>query len=214
MKEYKRKFIDYVLKKQILQFGEFTLKSGRISPYFFNAGLFNEGRDLAFLGSIYAAKLIDTKVYFNLLFGPAYKGIPIAITTAISLAVDHHRNVTYCFNRKENKNYGEGGILVGSQLQGKIIIVVDDVITSGKAIRESMDIIVNHNATPAGVLIALNRQEKGSDDISAIKELERDYHCRVMNIINIQDLIYYITITSKMKENLSALLAYQKQYCI
>jgi orotate phosphoribosyltransferase len=167
MKAYQREFIEFALNKQVLKFGEFTLKSGRISPYFFNAGLFNTGRDLALLGRFYAEALIDSGIDFDLVFGPAYKGIPIATTTVVALAEQHERDVPYCFNRKEAKDHGEGGTLVGSPLQGKVMLV-DDVITAGTAIRESMEIINANNASLAGVLISLDRQERGRADISAI----------------------------------------------
>ena len=160
MKDYQREFIEFALSKQVLRFGEFTLKSGRTSPYFFNAGLFNTGRDLARLGRFYAAALQDSGIDYNLLFGPAYKGIPIATTTAVALADSYDIDMPYCFNRKEAKTHGEGGSLVGSALEGKVMLV-DDVITAGTAIRESMEIIQAHGAELSGVLIALDRQEKG-----------------------------------------------------
>lgn len=213
MKEYQRKFIEYALNKQVLKFGEFTLKSGRISPYFFNAGLFNTGRDLAFLGRVYAAALMDSGVSFDVLFGPAYKGIPIATTTAVALAEQHQRDVPYCFNRKEAKDHCEGGMLVGSPLQGKVMLV-DDVITAGTAIRESMAIIAAHQATLAGVMISLDRQEKGRGEISAIQEVERDYHCRVLAIITLADLIAYLEEKGEMAAPLAAVRAYQQQYGI
>lgn len=213
MKEYQRKFIEYALNKQVLKFGEFTLKSGRISPYFFNAGLFNTGRDLAFLGRVYAAALVDSGVPFDLLFGPAYKGIPIATTTAVALAEQHQRDVPYCFNRKEAKDHGEGGTLVGSPLQGKVMLV-DDVITAGTAIRESMAIIAAHQAPLAGVMISLDRQEKGRGEISAIQEVERDYHCKVLAIITLADLIAYLEEKGEMADHLAAVRAYQQQYGI
>lgn len=191
MKAYQRQFIEFALNKQVLKFGEFTLKSGRTSPYFFNAGLFNTGRDLALLGRFYAEALIDSGIEFDLLFGPAYKGIPIATTTAVALAEHHDRDVPYCFNRKEAKTHGEGGTLVGSPLQGRVMLV-DDVITAGTAIRESMEIIGAGGATLAGVLISLDRQERGRADISAIQEVERDYHCKVISIVTLKDLIVYL----------------------
>ena len=160
MKDYQKEFIEFALEKQVLKFGEFTLKSGRTSPYFFNAGLFNTGRDLARLGRFYAAALEDAGIDYDVLFGPAYKGIPIATTTAVALADHHDKDVPYCFNRKEKKAHGEGGTLVGSELKGKIMLV-DDVITAGTAIRESMEIIADNGADLIGVLIALDRQEKG-----------------------------------------------------
>ncbi|ECF0472367.1 orotate phosphoribosyltransferase, partial [Salmonella enterica subsp. enterica] len=170
MKAYQRHFIELALAKNVLKFGEFTLKSGRVSPYFFNAGLFNTGRDLALLGQFYAQTLIDNHVPCDVLFGPAYKGIPIATTTAVALVEHHGMDVPYCFNRKEAKDHGEGGTLVGSPLTGNVVIV-DDVITAGTAIRESMEIIKQHDATLSGVLLSLDRQEKGRGSLSAIQEL-------------------------------------------
>src|SRR5471032_2064114 len=164
MKDYQRQFIEFALNKQVLKFGEFTLKSGRISPYFFNAGLFNSGRDLALLGRFYAAALMDSGIDFDLVFAPAYKGIPIATTTVVAMAEHYERDVPYCFNRKEAKDHGEGGSLVGSPLQGNVVLV-DDVITAGTAIRESMEIIAANHAKFAGVLIALDRGEKGRGEI-------------------------------------------------
>ena len=213
MKAWQRQFIEFALNKQVLKFGEFTLKSGRISPYFFNAGLFNSGRDLALLGRFYAQALADAAIDFDLLFGPAYKGIPIATTTAVALADHHDRDVPYCFNRKEAKDHGEGGLLVGSPLQGKIMLV-DDVITAGTAIRESMEIIAANGATLAGVLISLDRQERGRGDISAIQEVERDYKCKVTALITLTDLIDYLQEKPEMADHLAAVRRYQQEYGI
>ncbi len=213
MKPYQRQFIEFALNKQVLKFGEFTLKSGRTSPYFFNAGLFNTGRDLALLGRFYAAALMDSGIDFDLLFGPAYKGIPIATTTAVALAEHHERDVPYCFNRKEAKTHGEGGNLVGSALQGRVMLV-DDVITAGTAIRESMEIIAANAATLAGVLISLDRQERGRGEISAIQEVERDYHCKVISIITLKDLITYLEEKPEMAANLAAVQEYRDRYGI
>ncbi|WCG82994.1 orotate phosphoribosyltransferase [Pectobacterium sp. A5351] len=213
MKAYQRQFIEFALSKQVLKFGEFTLKSGRISPYFFNAGLFNTGRDLALLGRFYAEALVDSGVEFDLLFGPAYKGIPIATTAAVALAEHHDRDLPYCFNRKEAKDHGEGGSLVGSPLQGRVMLV-DDVITAGTAIRESMAIISAHGATLAGVMIALDRQERGRADLSAIQEVERDYQCKVISIITLKDLITYLAEKPDMAAHLDAVKAYREQYGI
>lgn len=213
MKSWQREFIEFALAKQVLKFGEFTLKSGRKSPYFFNAGLFNTGRDLARLGRFYAQALVDSGIDFDLVFGPAYKGIPIATTTAVALADHHNQDHPYCFNRKEAKDHGEGGLLVGSPLQGRIMLV-DDVITAGTAIRESMEIIAAHQATLAGVLISLDRQERGRGDISAIQEVERDYQCQVISIITLNDLISYLEEKPEMAEHLSAVKAYREQYGI
>ena len=191
MKDYQREFIEFALTKQVLRFGEFTLKSGRTSPYFFNAGLFNTGRDLARLGRFYAQALADSTIEFDLLFGPAYKGIPIATTTAVALADHHDMDIPYCFNRKEAKKHGEGGSLVGSPLEGKIMLV-DDVITAGTAIRESMEIIKTHGAELSGVLIALDRQEKGQGELSAIQEVERDFATQVIAIVTLADVVTYL----------------------
>ncbi|MFP1743609.1 orotate phosphoribosyltransferase [Lonsdalea quercina] len=211
MKAYQRQFIEFALSKQVLKFGEFTLKSGRTSPYFFNAGLFNTGRDLALLGRFYAAALMDAAIEFDVLFGPAYKGIPIATTTAVALAEHHDRDLPYCFNRKEAKDHGEGGSLVGSPLAGRIMLV-DDVITAGTAIRESMDIISAQGASLAGVLIALDRQERGRGELSAIQEVERDYTCKVISIITLKDLITYLQEKPEMAEHLAAVQTYRDRY--
>ncbi|MCF2849443.1 orotate phosphoribosyltransferase [Pseudoalteromonas sp. ACER1] len=213
MKDYQKEFIEFALEKQVLKFGEFTLKSGRTSPYFFNAGLFNTGRDLARLGRFYAAALEDAGIDYDVLFGPAYKGIPIATTTAVALADHHNKDVPYCFNRKEKKAHGEGGTLVGSELKGKIMLV-DDVITAGTAIRESMEIIADNGADLSGVLIALDRQEKGKAELSAIQEVERDFGTKVISIVKLADLISYLEAKGTMDEHLAAVKAYRDQYGI
>ncbi|GHY25151.1 orotate phosphoribosyltransferase [Vibrio cholerae] len=213
MKAYQREFIEFALEKQVLKFGEFTLKSGRKSPYFFNAGLFNTGRDLARLGRFYAAALVDSGIEFDVLFGPAYKGIPIATTTAVALADHHDVDTPYCFNRKEAKNHGEGGNLVGSKLEGRIMLV-DDVITAGTAIRESMELIQANKADLAGVLVAIDRQEKGKGELSAIQEVERDFGCAVISIVSLTDLITYLEQQGNNTEHLEAVKAYRAQYGI
>ncbi|MBE0376523.1 MULTISPECIES: orotate phosphoribosyltransferase [Pseudoalteromonas] len=213
MKDYQIEFIEFALEKQVLKFGEFTLKSGRTSPYFFNAGLFNTGRDLARLGRFYAAALEDAAIDYDVLFGPAYKGIPIATTTAVALADHHDKDVPYCFNRKEKKAHGEGGTLVGSELKGKIMLV-DDVITAGTAIRESMEIIAQNGADLSGVLIALDRQEKGKAELSAIQEVERDFGTKVVSIVKLADLISYLETKGTMNEHLASVKAYREQYGI
>ncbi|HGH6027470.1 TPA: orotate phosphoribosyltransferase [Vibrio mimicus] len=213
MKAYQREFIEFALEKQVLKFGEFTLKSGRKSPYFFNAGLFNTGRDLARLGRFYAAALVDSGIEFDVLFGPAYKGIPIATTTAVALADHHDVDTPYCFNRKEAKNHGEGGNLVGSKLEGRIMLV-DDVITAGTAIRESMELIQANNADLAGVLVAIDRQEKGKGELSAIQEVERDFGCAVISIVSLTDLITYLEQQGNNTGHLEAVKAYRAQYGI
>lgn len=213
MKAYQREFIEFALERQVLRFGEFTLKSGRTSPYFFNAGLFNRGSDLAKLGRFYAAALVDAGIDFDLLFGPAYKGIPIATTTAVALADQHDMDLPYSFNRKEKKDHGEGGNLVGAELTGKVMLV-DDVITAGTAIRESMEIIAQNDAELAGVLIALDRQEKGKGELSAIQEVERDFGCAVVSIITLTDLISYLAQQPGRETELAAVRAYREQYGI
>ncbi|HGS5287711.1 TPA: orotate phosphoribosyltransferase [Vibrio parahaemolyticus] len=213
MKAYQREFIEFALEKEVLKFGEFTLKSGRKSPYFFNAGLFNTGRDLARLGRFYAAALADSGIEFDVLFGPAYKGIPIATTTAVALADHHDIDTPYCFNRKEAKNHGEGGNLVGSALEGRIMLV-DDVITAGTAIRESMEIIKANGADLAGVLVAIDRQEKGKGELSAIQEVERDFGCAVISIVSLGDLITYLEEKGNATEHLEAVQAYRAEYGI
>ncbi len=213
MKAYQREFIEFALEKQVLKFGEFTLKSGRKSPYFFNAGLFNTGRDLARLGRFYAAALVDSGIEYDVLFGPAYKGIPIATTTAVALADHHDVDTPYCFNRKEAKDHGEGGSLVGSALEGRIMLV-DDVITAGTAIRESMEIIKSNGADLAGVLVAIDRQEKGKGELSAIQEVERDFGCAVISIVSLTDLVTYLEEKGTNSEHLEAVKAYRAEYGI
>ena len=213
MKDYQREFIEFALAKQVLRFGEFTLKSGRTSPYFFNAGLFNTGGDLAKLGRFYASALVDSGIDFELLFGPAYKGIPIATTTAVALADHHDIDMPYCFNRKEAKSHGEGGNLVGSALAGKVMLV-DDVITAGTAIRESMEIIKAQGAILSGVLIALDRQEKGQGELSAIQEVERDFDTQVISIITLADLITYLEDKPGMEQDLKNIKQYREDFGI
>lgn len=211
MKQFQIDFIEFALSRQVLKFGSFTLKSGRTSPYFFNAGLFNTGGDLARLGRFYAAALEDAGVEFDLLFGPAYNGIPIATTTAVALFDQYGKDVPYCFNRKEAKTHGEGGNLVGSPLQGKVMLV-DDVITAGTAIRESMQLIQAQGASLSGVLIALDRQEKGQGELSAIQEVERDFGTQVVSIICLNDLINYLQGKPELAQYLEAVSAYRAQY--
>lgn len=211
MKAYQREFIEFALDKKVLKFGEFTLKSGRKSPYFFNAGLFNTGRDLARLGRFYAAALTDSKIEFDLLFGPAYKGIPIATTTAVALADHYELDIPYCFNRKEAKDHGEGGSLVGSPLEGRVMLV-DDVITAGTAIRESMEIIQANGAKLAGVLVAIDRQEKGKSELSAIQEVERDFSCSIISIISLSDLITYLEEQGTNSAQLAAVKKYREEF--
>jgi len=213
MQDYQREFIEFAIEQNVLRFGEFTLKSGRISPYFFNAGLFNSGVALAKLGRFYAAAIEQAGVPFDVLLGPAYKGIPLATTTAVALADHHNRDVPYVFNRKEAKTHGEGGNLVGAPLEGGVMII-DDVITAGTAIREVMEIIEQAGAKPAATVIALNRQEKGKGELSAIQEVERDYNMPVISIVSLNDLIEYLEEKGDKTEEVKAIRAYREQYGI
>ena len=213
MQAYQRDFIRFAIERGVLRFGEFTLKSGRTSPYFFNAGLFNTGSALAQLGRFYAAAVVDSGIDFDVIFGPAYKGIPLAAATAISLAEHHQRDLPWCFNRKEVKDHGEGGTLVGSPLTGRVLIV-DDVITAGTAIREVMQIIRGEGAEAAGVLIALNRQERGQGQLSAIQEVERDYGMPVVSIVSLTQVLEFLAQDEQLKRHLPAVEAYRDQYGI
>lgn len=211
MQSYKYDFIEFALSRNVLKFGEFTLKSGRVSPYFFNAGLFNTGRDLAKLGEYYAQAIQASQVEYDVLFGPAYKGIPIATTVAVALANQFNVDKPCCFNRKEAKDHGEGGNLIGAPLKGQILLV-DDVITAGTAIRESMEIIEANHAQLAGVFIALNRKEKGKGELSAIQEVERDYGCSVLSIVDFDDLISFIEKSEQYAPYLPKMREYREKY--
>lgn len=212
MQQYQKDFVDFMLETGALKFGEFTLKSGRVSPYFFNAGLFNQGKHLSQLGQFYAQAIETSGIQFDVLFGPAYKGIPLATATAIALNDSFNRNVPYSFNRKEAKDHGEGGNIVGHPLEGDILII-DDVITAGTAIREAQDIIAATGATTKGVIVALDRQEKGKGELSAIQEVEQNLGIFVASIINLSHLITYLK-----GQNDAALIdkieAYREQYGI
>lgn len=211
MQDYKIEFIRFALSRHVLRFGEFTLKSGRISPYFFNAGLFNTGADLARLGEFYAKAIQANGLEYDVIFGPAYKGIPIGTTVSVALFNQFGLDKPVCFNRKETKDHGEGGNLIGSPLQGKVLLV-DDVITAGTAIREAMDIISANNASLSDVVIALNRKEKGKGELSAIQEVERDYQCNVLSIIDLDDLMKFIEQDNQYRQYLPAMKAYREQY--
>lgn len=211
MQDYQKEFLDFALDVDVLRFGEFTLKSGRISPYFFNAGLFNTGAALARLGRYYAQTIVDSGIEFDLLYGPAYKGIPLAAVTCAALADHHNIDLPYAFNRKEAKDHGEGGTIVGSPLKGRILII-DDVISAGTSVRESVDIIKAHDAEPAGVVIALDRQEKGQGEKSAIQEVQQDYGMPVTAIVTLADLITYLTEKSDTDKALTRIQAYRDQY--
>ncbi|MDB4542802.1 orotate phosphoribosyltransferase [bacterium] len=194
MQAYQTEFIELARQCNVLKFGEFTLKSGRISPYFFNAGLFSTGRALAILGRCYARKIVESGVQFDVLLGPAYKGIPLAAATAVALADHHGLDVPFAYNRKEAKTHGEGGVLVGASLQGRIL-VIDDVITAGTAVREVIAMIAEAGAELAGVAIGLNRQERGAGELSAIQEVEQAYAVPVLSIIDMGHIIDYLEAT-------------------
>ena len=213
LKRYQEEFIEFAIEQKVLQFGEFELKSGRKSPYFFNAGGFNRGATLGKLGEYYAQALIDSGVEADLLFGPAYKGIPLVTTTAVALANKFDRDLPYVFNRKEKKEHGEGGSLVGAPLEGRVVIV-DDVITAGTAIREVMSIISASEATPVAVMVAIDRQEKGKGALSAIQEVERDYNVKVISIVNLGDIMAYLRAQAMDEEQLDKMARYQAEFGI
>lgn len=212
MDAYQQRFIELAIQRKALCFGEYTLKSGRISPYFFNAGLFSSGAALAELGRCYANAIIDSGIEFDVLFGPAYKGIPLAAVTATALADEFGRDVPFTYNRKEAKDHGEGGLMVGAPLQGRVL-VIDDVITAGTAIREVMAIIADHGATPAGVVIGLNRQERGQGELSAIQEVEKTYGVPVASIVNLQQVIDYLRDQGEM-DRVDKMEDYRREYGI
>lgn len=208
---YQRRFIEYALQTEVLRFGRFTLKSGRVSPYFFNAGQFNTGAHLAALGGFYAAAAVDCGVDFDMLFGPAYKGIPLASATAVQLAEQYGRDVPWAFNRKEIKDHGEGGYFVGAQPAGRLLII-DDVITAGTAIREVMDVIEHTGAHAAGVLISVDRQERGNGATSAIADVEREFGIGVHAIVTMDDIIEYMRASPDYHEYVDSMLAYRHQF--
>ncbi|HRD65049.1 MAG TPA: orotate phosphoribosyltransferase [Candidatus Competibacter sp.] len=211
MRDYQRDFLDFAIGRGVLRFGEFKLKSGRLSPYFFNAGLFDSGAALARLGRCYAAAIVDAGLAFDVLFGPAYKGIPLVATVAVALAGQYGRDVPWCFNRKEAKDHGEGGMIVGAPLKGRVLIV-DDVITAGTAIRETMQILAACDATPAGVLIALDRRERGQGELSAVQEVERAHDISVTSIVNLDDVVAYLAERPDYAEQLEKMRDYRASY--
>lgn len=211
MKQYQHDFIEFSLKTGVLKFGNFTLKSGRQSPYFFNSGLFNSGASLAQLGRFYAQRIVDSGVAFDVLFGPAYKGIPLASSTAIALADQQQIDMPYAFNRKEAKDHGEGGQLVGAPLNGKVLII-DDVISAGTSVGESVSMIRAAGAEPAGVIIALDRQERGNTELSAIAQVENDYGIPVISIICLTDLLQYLDEQTELQAHHDAVAAYRAEY--
>ena len=212
MEQYQNDFVDFMLEIGALKFGEFTLKSGRVSPYFFNAGQFNQGNHLSQLGQFYAQAIEASGIKFDVLFGPAYKGIPLVAATAIALNDSFNRSVPYSFNRKEAKDHGEGGSIVGHPLEGDILII-DDVITAGTAIREAKDIIDANGAKTKGVVVALDRQEKGKGELSAIQEVEQNFGIAVVSIINLSHIVDYLKANND-KNIISRIESYRSQYGI
>jgi orotate phosphoribosyltransferase len=216
MQEHQLRFIELALTREALRFGEFRLKSGRDSPYFFNAGLFSDGESAAMLGRCYAAAIMRSGLGFDMLFGPAYKGIPLVTATAVALAEQHGRSVPYAYNRKEAKRHGEGGVVVGAALHGRVLIV-DDVITAGTAVRESLELIRAGGAEPVGVALALDREERGQGALSAVQELERDQGLKCVSIVTLSDLIEALSrpVSGPQRisvEQLAALMAYRARY--
>jgi orotate phosphoribosyltransferase len=211
IKDYQREFLDFCLSTGVLRFGEFTLKSGRVSPYFFNAGLFDSGRSLARLGWFYAQAIRHAGIEFDMLYGPAYKGIPLACSTAIALAEHFDHDVPYAFNRKEAKKHAEGGVIVGHPLQGRVLIV-DDVVSAGLSVGESVEIIRQAAATPAGVVIALNRQERGQGSLSAVAEVEEMWNIKVVGIATLDTLVAYLGEQHESRHQLAAIEAYRARY--
>jgi len=208
--QFRQDFIAFAIKKEVLRFGEFKTKAGRLSPYFFNAGLFNDGMSLMKLGEFYATAIKNSGIEFDMLFGPAYKGITLAASIAIAFAKDG-RNIPFAYNRKETKNHGEGGIIVGSPLKGRVLII-DDVISAGTSVRESVTLITDNGGTACGVAIAIDRQEKGLGELSAVQEVIKNHQIPVCTIANLSDLLKYLQIQQNMAQNLRAVSAYRQQY--
>ncbi|HEX7026821.1 MAG TPA: orotate phosphoribosyltransferase [Gammaproteobacteria bacterium] len=211
MQSYKQAFLEFAIQQEVLKFGEFRLKSGRMSPYFFNAGLFNTGQALGKLGRLYAQAIVEAGMNFDVLYGPAYKGIPLAVATAVALAEQHGKNVPYAFNRKESKNHGEGGNIIGGSLSGRVLII-DDVITAGTAIREAMAVIKASGGQPAGVIISLNREERGNGGRSAIQEIEEEYGVQIASIASFADLLDFMRSREDLQPYAGAMEVYRKQY--
>jgi orotate phosphoribosyltransferase len=210
---YQKQFIEFCIQNEVIRFGEFTLKSGRMSPYFFNAGLFNSGQMIAQLGKFYAATVNNAGIRFDILFGPAYKGIPLVVTTAIALAEEYNIDKPFCFNRKVAKDHGDIGGLVGAPLQGQVLMI-EDVITAGTTTEETVAILQKNNAKLSGICISLNRQEKGYGDLSAIQEIEQKYNIPVISIITLENLITHIKDSPTLTAHLDKIRAYQEQYGI
>ena len=211
MKSYQQDFLDFAIGQGVLRFGEFTLKSGRLSPYFFNAGLFQTGSAISLLGKFYAQAIVDSDVAFDMLFGPAYKGIPLAAATAIALYEYHGKDYPYAFNRKEAKDHGEGGTIVGAPLQGRVL-VIDDVMTAGTAIREAADIVAAQGGSLAGVAISLDRQERGKGEQSAVQEVEALYGIKVISIVGLREVISHVDSRLHNAALLEKVQAYRREF--
>jgi orotate phosphoribosyltransferase len=213
MQDFQRQFIEFAISHGVLQFGEFTLKSGRVSPYFFNAGGFNTGAALHRLGQFYAAAIMESGIEYDLLFGPAYKGIPLVSATAISLQADYDLDMPYVFNRKEAKDHGEGGSLIGSPLAGRTLII-DDVITAGTAIREVMAMLGGSAAKAVGVVVAIDREERGNTELSAIQEVSAEFGVKVVSVVKLSDIVEYLDASGDQESTLMKMRSYQETYGI
>ena len=212
MKKYQQQFIQFMLDSQALSFGDFVLKSGRQSPYFFNAGAFNTGREIATLASYYAETIEQSAITLDVLFGPAYKGIPLATATALMLNNQYKKNIGFAFNRKEKKDHGEGGQLAGADMSGKRVLLIDDVVTAGTAVQEVMPLLKAVNAKVIGLVITFNRQEIGQTTVSAIEEIQQRHHIPVLSIVNLADIIEFLQKEPRYHKNVQAMINYQREY--
>lgn len=211
MSELQKQFITFLLENDALKFGEFKLKSGRMSPYFFNLGVFNSGKSLAKLGEFYAETLINSRMHCDILFGPAYKGIPLVTATSIILAEKFNKNIPYCFNRKEKKEYGDVSQFVGAALNGNVVML-DDVITAGTTVRETVGLLKNTDATLSGIIIAFDRQERGESNLSAVQETVKKHNIPVQSIVTLSDVVQYLSENKNLKNHLNAIEKYREQY--